>query len=154
MARKIVFLDFDGVLNSAAYDRARTPNEGNIDETRMPLLRALIEQTGAEIVLSTSWREHWSSSDEERDEIGDEIDGLFAAYGMRISDKTPTLKARADEILAWLSLHPEVSSFVILDDIAFGWGELVGHLIRTNPRIGRGLGAHHVEKAISLLNHE
>ena len=32
---KIIFLDIDGVLNSVRYDRQRTVNQGNIDETRL-----------------------------------------------------------------------------------------------------------------------
>ena len=45
---KILFLDIDGVLNSRAYDRRRNWDEQtNIDETRLPLLREIVDRTGA-----------------------------------------------------------------------------------------------------------
>ena len=45
---KVIFLDIDGVLNSRAYDRKRNRNEQtDIDETRLPLVKEIIERTGA-----------------------------------------------------------------------------------------------------------
>ena len=150
--RKIVFLDIDGVLNSKLYDNERTEKDGNIDLGRLPYLKRIIDETGAEIVLSTTWREHWSVEPAERDAVGEELDATFAAHGLTITDKTPMLDKRADEIKAWLALHPEVKDFVIVDDIPYGWEDLEKHLVRTNYRIGRGLEEHHVEKAIAILN--
>ncbi len=152
--RKIIFLDVDGVLNSKRYDLERTEKDGNIDPGRLPLLRTIVEQTGAELVFSSSWREHWSSNEAERDKHGEEIDRLFRKHGMMLSDKTPVLGERADEIKAWLEAHPEVGAFVILDDILFGWGELSEHLVRTDANIGRGLEDRHVKEAIRILNRE
>lgn len=68
--RKIVFLDIDGVLNSEKYDRQRTAQDGNIDETRLVFMKELIDYTNADIVLSSSWRKHWSRNAEECDAIG------------------------------------------------------------------------------------
>lgn len=59
---KIIFLDFDGVLNSASYCRLHREPGVLLDPTRMALLRRIIETTGAEIVLSTSWKEHWEAT--------------------------------------------------------------------------------------------
>ena len=150
--RKIVFLDIDGVLNSKLYDNKRTENDGNIDLGRMPYLKRIIDETGAQIVLSTTWREHWSVEPAERDAVGEELDATFVAHGLTIADKTPMLGERVDEIKAWLALHPEVKDFVIIDDMLGGWAGLEEHLVRTNYRIGRGLEVHHVEKAIAILN--
>ena len=56
---KILFLDIDGVLNSRAYDCRRNWNDKtNIDETRLPLVKEIVEKTGAEIVLTSTWRRH------------------------------------------------------------------------------------------------
>ena len=57
---KVIFLDIDGVLNSLAYDRGRKENDGNIDETRLPLIKQIVDETQAKIVLSSSWRTHWN----------------------------------------------------------------------------------------------
>lgn len=152
---KIIFLDIDGVLNSVAYDRQRTADQGNIDETRLPLLKRIIDTTQARIVLTSSWRKHWDKDQNLCDDIGREINALFAAYGLPIYDKTPVLpdNDRAEEIRLWLKEHNDTGNFAILDDIAFGWGEdLQDHLVRTNCRVGRGLEDEHVRKAIAILS--
>lgn len=154
---KIVFLDIDGVLNSVRYDRVRTEEQGNIDETRLPLLKQLIDETHAKIVLSSSWRKHWERDEGLCDDIGAEINRIFAEYQLCISDKTPVLKSndRAEEIRTWLSENNQVGNFAIFDDIAFGWGEdLQEHLVRTNSRIGYGLEEKHIQMAIRLLGCE
>ena len=152
---KIIFLDIDGVLNSIAFDRERTNEQGNIDETRLPLLKQILDETGAFIVLSSSWRKHWDKELGLCDNLGVEINSIFAKYNIAIYDKTPQLQSndRAEEIRLWLSQNEMVKNFVILDDIAFGWGmDLQDHLVKTNCRIGRGLEERHVRSAIELFN--
>ena len=153
---KILFLDIDGVLNSRPYDLQRTAEQGNIDETRLQLLKQIVDETQALIVLSSSWRKHWEKDLSQCDDIGKEIDELFAKYQLQIYDKTPCLpdNDRAEEIRTWVSQHNDVNAYVILDDIAFGWGELTPHLVKTNYRIGRGLEAKHVQKAIDILSNK
>jgi len=86
---KIIFLDIDGVLNSLKYDRNRTVKQGNIDETRLPLLKKLVDETGALIVLSSSWRKHWEMDRDKCDDIGREIISTFAKYDLFIYDIIP-----------------------------------------------------------------
>ena len=151
---KIIFLDIDGVLNSIVFDRERTNEQGNIDETRLPLIKQILDETGALIVLASSWRKHWDKEPSLCDNLGVEINSIFAKYNIAIYDKTPQLQSndRAEEIRLWLSQNEMVKNFVILDDIAFGWGtDLQDHLVKTNCRIGRGLERQHVQKAISIL---
>ncbi len=158
MSRKKIFLDIDGVLNSARYQRERRDEDGNIDESRMPLLKQLVEETNADIVLSSTWRLHWGCADEECDAVGRELNELFAKYGLTITDKTPVLDCsylRADEIAAWLEMHKgEYDCFVILDDTFSGWCNLQNYLVKTDFLIKRGLEIHHIEKAIQILNGE
>ena len=154
---KIIFLDIDGVLNSMSYDRKRTVEQGNIDETRLPLLKQIIVATDANVVLSSSWRKHWDKDSALCDDIGFEINQLFAKYSINIFDKTPYTpdKDRAEEIRSWLRENDLPQKFVILDDVGFGWGtDLQDHLVRTDCRIGRGLENKHVQMAIELLNSE
>lgn len=156
MIRKIIFLDIDGVLNSARYERIRTENDGNIDESRLPLLQKIVDETGAEIVLSSTWRLHWSENETECDRVGKELNTLLARYGLHIKDKTPVLGTsylRADEIAAWLKTHEgEYDTFVILDDTFSGWCDLQNYLVKTDFLIRRGLEEKHVQKAIEILN--
>lgn len=60
---KVIFLDIDGVLNTARTFRRQhkiwkeTGERGlEIDEFRVFYLQKIVEQTGAIIVLSSSWR--------------------------------------------------------------------------------------------------
>lgn len=151
---KIIFLDIDGVLNSIRYDRQRTIDQGNIDETRLQLIKKLVDATEARIVLSSSWRKHWGKDISKCDAIGRDINEVFEKYHLAIYDKTECLPSndRAEEIRKWLNRQGNIEAFVIFDDIAFGWGnDLQEYLIKTNPRIGFGLEEKHIQKAIELL---
>ena len=126
----------------------------NIDETRLPLLKKIIDQTGAEIVLTSSWRNHLDSDSNKRDESGDYIQMLFEKYGIKIFGKTEDfgqVTLRGKEVKAWLSAH-NIESFAILDDYAIGWEDLTQYVVKTNPRFGYGLEEQHIEKAVELLN--
>ena len=153
---KVVFLDIDGVLNTVMYDRCRIEGrpEERIDLSRVKLLADIVNATGAKIVLSSTWREDWDRSQELCGEDGRYIDRCLARHGLSIMDKTPCLDDSDDrriEILAWLAHHrAEVESFVILDDIRCGWGELRHRVIITDP-YGYGLEEAHVQKAIEIL---
>lgn len=147
----VIFLDIDGVLNSAAYDRERTDSDGNIDVSRFVLLKQIVDETNAQIVLSSSWRKHWEPEEEKCDAVGGELNRSFHAAGLCIADKTPILGSRQEEISSWLDTHPHIANYVILDDAFGGWGELEPHLVRTNSRIGRGLEKRHVDAAINIL---
>lgn len=127
----------------------------NIDETRLPLVREIVDATGAKIVLSSSWRKTWV-----QDNLGvlstNYINSTFAKCGLEIFDKTPDLGVRCDredEILKWLNdTHDEIESFVVIDDEIFGWEELRDNFVATNPNFGLGLEEEHVQKAIEILN--
>lgn len=153
---KVIFLDIDGVLNSRAYDRKRNWNEQtDIDETRLPFVKKIVDETGAKIVLSSTWREHWSIDPGLCDSDGVYINNSFAKYGLEIYGKTPDLGRnfdRPDEIKAWLdSTKENIESFVIIDDYRYGWGKLSDNFVKTNPNFGSGLEEEHVQKAIEIL---
>ena len=149
---KIIFLDFDGVLNSVGYV-ARCGEDGVVlDPSRMELLKQLVAATDAKIVLTTSWREYWSKDPALCTETGRLIDQRFAGYGLQIYDKTPRLRlSREAEISRWLGQHPEVQHFVVLDDMLLSGDFLRGHYIKT-ANFFHGLEAQDVELAIGILN--
>lgn len=101
----IIFLDIDGVLNCK-----RTPNPRKfpyvVDPVLLERLKGLLARSGAEVVLSSTWRYDPA--------------GLFSARHWRVPfvDVTPDLpeQPRRDEILGWLKHHPEVSRFLVIDD--------------------------------------
>ena len=154
---KIIFLDIDGVLNSRDYDGRRDwGKQTNVDESRLPLLKEIVDATGAKIVLSSTWREHWGSNNADCDSAGLYINNVFSKYGLRIYDKTPYMGLnvpRRDEIIKWLNdTKSYVDSFVILDDCPYDWDNLSDNFVKTNPNFGLGLEKEHVRKAIAILN--
>ena len=52
---KVIFLDFDGVLNSAKSPADSGTDGLVIESGKMELLKQIVDATGAEIVLSTSY---------------------------------------------------------------------------------------------------
>ena len=154
---KVIFLDIDGVLNSRAYDRKRNWNEKtDIDETRLPFIKEIVDATGAKIVLSSTWRQHWDKDINRCDEDGLYINKTFAKFGLSIFDKIPDLGITAlilDEISKWMKEIKEViDSFVIIDDYRYGWGDLSEHFVKTEPNFRLGIEREHVERAVEILN--
>jgi hypothetical protein len=76
-----------------------------IDPAMAALVQRIVRNTGCEIVLSSSWRLFQNS----RDEIERKI--------CKLADITPILHApRGYEIKVWLTRHPEIDHYAILDD--------------------------------------
>lgn len=152
---KIIFLDIDGVLNSSQYrDQLGMRYYSQIiDRRKMPLLKKIVEETGAEIVLSTSWRKFWNPGENQDDPVGQCICDLFRESGLWIRGKTPVLEnaGRGDEIQTWLNRNPCIDGYVILDDGDFGWSpSLRAHFVRTDLG-GDGLEETQAQQAIDVL---
>ncbi len=150
---RVLFLDIDGVLNSYAYDSTRMVEDGNIDVSRLPLVQSIVDQTGARVVLSSTWRSHWDPTGGDTDDVGRALEHLFCEFGISLYDRTPLLDDRRDqEIAAWLQDHPDTESFAVLDDTKFGWGALDPYVVKTDYRIDRGLEERHRDRAIAILS--
>lgn len=152
---KVIFLDFDGVLNSVKYRESVVDYyDSFIDETRMPLLKQIVEQTGAGIVLTTAWRHYWSVCRNENNPTARKIDAVFEKYGMRIYSKTENLGEQRDLEISLFLCNEDVESYVILDDLDFGWKEENRrHFVKTDDTC-LGLDSKTVCKAIEILNTE
>src|SRR3954466_5115815 len=102
---KVIFLDIDGVLNCKTTSNPRK-FPYIVDPKLLKRLKRLLEQTGAKVVLSSTWRYDPA--------------GIFSAKhsGIPFVDVIPDMpkKPRRDEILAWLKRHPNVKRFVVIDD--------------------------------------
>ena len=148
---KVIFLDFDGVLNSEKYIQSLGEQGVIIDPSRMALLKHIVDETKAKIVLSSSWREHWEKETHKCTDTGRQINSIFNNFRLEIFDKTPKLKGREEEIKAWLNKHKEVTSFAVLDDMILSADFLKGHFVKTS-RFFDGLDESDVEKAVRILN--
>lgn len=154
---KILFLDFDGVLNSQASFilerrmRKKDPTiEHGVGSTLCHIctsnLQYIIEKTpDLKIVISSSWR---------RGNTLDELKEILASYGVDSSiviDVTPYTfddiegNYRGNDIKAWLEKHHEVTQFVILDDDS-DMEPFMSNLVQTSWNTG--LTYDHVMKVI------
>lgn len=166
---KVIFLDVDGVLN----DEGERRNQGfYIEDSAMDALGRIVRETGAELVLSSSWRWYWSKYESEGFEEAPEPYKMFKRKldkrGLRIAAYTPATETgpatRPAEIRTWLLDKQNVTSFVILDDDTFWmWGWLTPFFVMTQTETGeedsfcykkrvRGLTEAHAEEAIRILN--
>lgn len=149
---KIIFLDFDGVLNSVKYLALCGEYGVVLNPAKMQLLKQIVDATDAKIVLSTSWREHWFQDPVLCTDTGRQINERFDAFGLKIYDKTPRIRlSREAEIRSWLLQHPEVRDFLVLDDMFLSADFLQGRFIRTSNYID-GLEQTDVQRAIAILN--
>ena len=135
---KVIFLDIDGVLNSARSFIANHPrglptwktmderNIATIDPIAVKLVNELAHRLEAEIVVSSSHRK-WFYMRSYSYEIGPTLDRpalITYMHGLGIEkeviDATPVLsgegRIRGDEIALWLSKNSGVEKYVILDD--------------------------------------
>ncbi len=102
---KILFTDIDGVLNCK-----RTPNPRKlpyvVDLELLARFKGLVRATGADVVLSSTWRYDPA--------------GIYSAkhWGIPFCDVLPDMpgKPRRDEILSWLKTHADVERYAVLDD--------------------------------------
>lgn len=135
---KVIFLDIDGVLNSDEYfDKIEGLNiegiEKQIDVEKIKLLKRAVEETGSNVVLSSSWRYTRNAQ---------YLKQLLLQYGI-LADSTPFMKnKRGEEIKGWLEEHKDTEDFVILDDEIFDSydEELMKKLIKVSNGNGRSFG--------------
>jgi len=148
--RKILFLDIDGVLNT---DRQQWHCQMNniapvdkfgyaFDSKAVENLATILEETGAEIVISSSWK----------------FLGLQTLQKMwkdrnlpgTILDITPDGDNKGWEIDEWLLKHEgQVNGYAIIDDENDMQPEQQGHFVQTNSQFGITL--KDAERVITIL---
>jgi hypothetical protein len=154
MKLRVVFLDFDGVLNA---DTTEVPagselwSAAQLDSCLVARLDRLIHHADARVVISSSWRKIHDT---------EALAGLLASRGFtgRILGVTPALHRSADgipvvrghEIARWLDAHPDVEGYAILDDDELFLPHQEPHLVRTDASCG--LTEADVARAIACLH--
>jgi hypothetical protein len=168
---RVVFVDIDGVLNSYRwFERSnqklgltgRELMKSRIDPAAVEHLNRILDRTASVSVLSSTWRALVPLP---------KLREVLREVGFRhlITDRTPLPSEhdtavferykgrqpgtfepypRGYEIQQWLDAHPEVTSFVILDDDD-DMEHLSPMLVRTDPYVG--LTMNDAAKAIALL---
>ena len=152
---KYIFLDIDGVLNCNNTTDDCFGMIG-IEDRLVKKLSTIVNATGAEIVLTSTWRDYWELTEKEsQDPEGTYLDEKLLKQGLRISGKTDPdwLYKRGKGIVEWLKVK-NVESFVILDDEPHDYKEvnLEQHWIQTYDVNDGGITDEDVVKAIKILS--
>lgn len=175
---KVIFLDFDGVLNG--YNRkinfifkiARKfhfikflnsiYDVFGIRTFKVFLLKLICIFTNCKVVLSSSWRNAYYIPYKKNGTRGKELIRKFKFFHIPVIGKTPKAinGKRELEIKEYLEKHKDIKNFIILDDESFDIKEYYpNNLILTSDDenlIGTcldnsGLRLKHVFKAIHIL---
>lgn len=167
---KLVFLDFDGVLNSSEFAaHLYRNNESAQDDKGLDLfdpqtidcMNRIVDATGAKIVVTSSWRylglaklqELWKERGLHGEIIGmtslHVVDELILEKGLEWLDEEMNNSPRSEEIAHWLKSYNINANYVILDDLPMP-KDLQPHAVQVNPKVG--LTDIQVKQAIEILN--
>lgn len=144
----IVFLDVDGVLNNSCTKDAIKEYIG-IDDSKVAVLKEMVQLMDAKIVLSSSWKENWYPyAKDKQDAFATILDHRLSMQDLTIVDKTIDrrgAKMRGLGILDWIRKQKNgVGKILILDDEKFDYKfcGLSKYLIRTSwaDPDGEGVG--------------
>jgi hypothetical protein len=158
---KIIFLDFDGVLNSQLWYVRTKGNRGedDLDVNAIEFLNSLIKSTDAKIVVSSTWR--LTKTIEELQSIlyrnGFEGEVIGKTKDLRRGEDSDCI-LRGNEILCWMKDNPTVlgqpyydyKNYVIFDDDTDMLYWQKDNFIKTDPYVG--LTPTNVYKAKKILN--
>lgn len=157
---KLIFLDIDGVLNSA-HDWP----ENHLSQSLTDNLKHIVNKTNAKIVLSSSWKNFFADDLAPLNKLGNTLIEHFAKNNLMLYAKTPSPNGnysmeRGFEIKTYLQDHP-CDNYVIIDDEIFPDFKStidMSKFIRTKSgtrqtKVGdEGLTLDLANKAVSILN--
>jgi hypothetical protein len=163
---KVIFLDHDGVICLSTEWGSRFKNKEAVFDRfnvkAIKLLNEILEETDAEIVISSDWRFHCTL---------EQMQELYKVRGVKKSpiaftDSIVAIKGldysehnRQVEIRHWLSEHPEVTHWVAVDDLnmsvdfckKFGESEGLTNFVHT-PKSREGIKQSGIkDKIINFL---
>lgn len=141
---KVIFLDIDGVLNTEVFirilhseglqERIRDEYGHRFDPMAVDMFKWIIEETGAKIVISSTWRmsgllimqEMWGKRN-----LPGEVIGITPNHMRR----TGSTLQRGKEIQEWLDCNP-VQSYVIIDDDSDMESHQLPYFVQTDFQYG------------------
>src|SRR5579875_2015565 len=137
---RVIFLDFDGVLNSLQFVNYYRRYNGRYPDIQKQFCKVacanlqllLDEIPDAKIVVSSRWRIRKDPQD-----LKSLLHSMAGVDPARVIDRTTNFggRPRGHEIADWLEKHSEVKSFVILDDDS-DMDPVMDYLIQTSALNG------------------
>ena len=147
--RKIIFLDFDGVMLTDRHQQPLQDEYGAVfDPACVEQLKQIINSTGADIVVTSTWKIDLGAGGIRMMWTDRHLPGKFIGV-------TPNINSihRGEEIAAWLTAHGNDCRYAIIDDCPFTnffQEEQLSHLFRVDERIG--LDEDTAREVIGYLN--
>jgi hypothetical protein len=142
---KVLFLDVDGVLNKIGTKERSEEGYIGIEPDLAARVVRILDETGAVVVLSSTWRRHSNMTMEVQRALGPSIKD-------RWEGKTPIMGIdRGYEIQKWIdtqSKYEQIESFCILDDNS-DMAHLLPYLVQTSEF--HGLTEEKADEAIKML---
>ena len=152
--RGVIFLDVDGVLNDRSTEDRTPCGFIGLEDSMIANLARIVEETEAEIVLTSTWKSEWEPHMKDCEPDGAYLSKRLKKHGLRIVDKTEDhISDRGAGIKKYLDTHPSIDNWVVLDDDVFRDYIKCGvmpHLVHTSYYCG-GLTAELADRAISIL---
>lgn len=166
--KRIIFLDFDGVLNTDNYTK-RLVAEGKVyrdvygdlfDPEAVHNLRTIIDSVpDAKIAITSTWKDTIGADSvmqlwKDRDMPG-KIYGMTRPFipdffSMDSDFELAIMAGKGHEVRQWLEEHAEGECrYVILDDMSYFLPEQEPHHVKVDPFLG--ITEEDAEKAIGLL---
>lgn len=152
---KILFIDFDGVVST--FEKG-----WRLDEEKLSLLKEIIDNTNAKIVVSSSWKVGYNDVDNFIETLGGRRESetiknngnMFQWFCNNIYDITDSNGSwRGDEIQRWIDAHEEeIESYAILDDDSDMRENQLFNFVQTDGY--EGITSREVKLCIKILNNE
>lgn len=152
---KILFLDFDGVVST--FEKG-----WRLDEEKLSLLKEIIDNTNAKIVVSSSWKVGYYDVDNFIETLGGRRKSetiknngnMLQWFCDNIYDITDSNGSwRGDEIQRWIDAHEEeIESYAILDDDSDMRENQLFNFVQTDGY--EGITSREVKLCIKILNNE
>lgn len=146
---KVLFLDIDGVLCLHEYGVVNWDDNIDdyvFDEQCCRRLKEILDATGCKLALSSSWRL------QKKDCLN--ILRQLRPFGITSADfigGTPNMTHRGDEVMTFVERHPEIGTFVAVDDEDFSGARFpADRLVLT--KLERGITEREKALIIQKLN--
>lgn len=145
---KVIFLDFDGVLNG--HEWIHLESGPKIGQRQAVILNTILEKTGASVVVSSTWARKVENGVVTLDGFGwmmrthgiNAANVIGAINGQSTGQRGPQM--RADQIMQWVADN-KPDRWLCIDDLPVP----VRHHIRPNPAVG--LTPVDVQNAVRIL---
>lgn len=142
---KVVFLDFNGVLDT--YEDFDV-----IDKSNLYILVDAINLTDSKVVITSSNKNYFYRTGK-HNYLMENLINVLHSYNIEVLGYTKDLGNREEEILDYLRTHPEIEHYCIIDDDYF-FESMSDHMIKLTCQNdgGNGLKESSIYEIVRKLN--